>query len=320
MSRRRGGGGQPRSVGCRRAGAAAPADPAPPGAAPRTATRPRSTCSPTAAWRCEGRLVVASNATLYCTVSDGSREAACVYKPVAGERPLWDFPDGTLAGREVAAYAGVRGGGLEPRAADRLPRRPVRPRHVPAVDRIGRDRRRHRARPQQRPPALRQMAVFDAVVNNADRKIGHLLPDSRRAPVRLRPRGLLRRGVQAAHRALAVARPRPARSPPSRRCAGCSDALAGENWAPSFDRWLSPAEVEATRQRVELLLRAPGPPVPAGRLARRPLAAVLVSPGISLGPPAGGYAPRSPPPSAGQPPPAAPRLPGRSPRSPRRRR
>jgi len=27
-----------------------------------------------------------------------------VYKPVAGERPLWDFPLGTLAGREVAAY------------------------------------------------------------------------------------------------------------------------------------------------------------------------------------------------------------------------
>ena len=53
----------------------------------------------------QGRLVVASNATLYCTVSDAGSQAACVYKPVAGERPLWDFPVGTLAGREVAAYA-----------------------------------------------------------------------------------------------------------------------------------------------------------------------------------------------------------------------
>src|SRR5262249_6777594 len=53
----------------------------------------------------EGRLIDASNATLYCTIKGGGSEAACVYKPVAGERPLWDFPTGTLAGREVAAYA-----------------------------------------------------------------------------------------------------------------------------------------------------------------------------------------------------------------------
>src|SRR5260370_9538451 len=52
----------------------------------------------------EGRLVQASNATLYCSVEWEGLVAACVYKPVAGERPLWDFPDGTLAGREVAAY------------------------------------------------------------------------------------------------------------------------------------------------------------------------------------------------------------------------
>src|ERR1700729_1686239 len=52
-----------------------------------------------------GRLADASNATLYCQISAGDTAAACVYKPVAGERPLWDFPDGTLAAREVAASA-----------------------------------------------------------------------------------------------------------------------------------------------------------------------------------------------------------------------
>ncbi len=51
-----------------------------------------------------GRLVEATNMTLYCTISQGDQVAACVYKPVKGERPLWDFPDGTLANREVAAY------------------------------------------------------------------------------------------------------------------------------------------------------------------------------------------------------------------------
>src|SRR5687768_11473055 len=43
----------------------------------------------------EGRLVTASNATLYCSLEWEGYTAACVYKPVAGERPLWDFPDGT---------------------------------------------------------------------------------------------------------------------------------------------------------------------------------------------------------------------------------
>ena len=52
----------------------------------------------------EGRLVHASNTTLYARLTLDGQSAGCVYKPVAGERPLWDFPDGTLAGREVAAY------------------------------------------------------------------------------------------------------------------------------------------------------------------------------------------------------------------------
>ena len=46
----------------------------------------------------------ASNTTLRCWVTLDGVQLRCVYKPVAGERPLWDFPDGTLAGREVAAY------------------------------------------------------------------------------------------------------------------------------------------------------------------------------------------------------------------------
>ncbi|MEV0717538.1 hypothetical protein AB0H87_23360, partial [Asanoa sp. NPDC050611] len=52
----------------------------------------------------EGRLVDASNTTLRAFVSLDGVTARCVYKPISGERPLWDFPDGTLAGREVSAY------------------------------------------------------------------------------------------------------------------------------------------------------------------------------------------------------------------------
>lgn len=51
-----------------------------------------------------GRIRQASNAVLFGEVEHEGRSVPCVYKPVAGERPLWDFPDGTLAQREVAAY------------------------------------------------------------------------------------------------------------------------------------------------------------------------------------------------------------------------
>ena len=124
----------------------------------------------------QGRLAVASNETFYCTLSYQEQSAACVYKPVAGERPLWDFPAGTLAGREVAAYQVCRAAGwhLVPPTVYRDG--PFGPGMCqlwidadPEVDLIALARRTDH-------PGLRQMAVFDAVVNNADRKIGHLLP------------------------------------------------------------------------------------------------------------------------------------------------
>ncbi|MEV7615576.1 SCO1664 family protein [Streptomyces sp. NPDC089799] len=63
-----------------------------------------------------GRIREASNAVLLCTVTLDGDTADCVYKPVKGERPLWDFPDGTLAQREVAAYlvSEATGWGLVP--------------------------------------------------------------------------------------------------------------------------------------------------------------------------------------------------------------
>jgi uncharacterized repeat protein (TIGR03843 family) len=125
----------------------------------------------------EGRLVDASNATLYCTVSAEGTEATCVYKPVAGERPLWDFPDGTLAGREVAAYAVSKAAGWNIVPPTVMRDGPFGPGMVqlwvdtdPETDLIALSRSGDHT-------GLREMAVFDAVINNADRKIGHLLPD-----------------------------------------------------------------------------------------------------------------------------------------------
>lgn len=124
----------------------------------------------------EGRVIDASNATFYCSVSDGERIAACVYKPIAGERPLWDFPDGTLAEREVAAYEVSAATGWQIVPPTILREGPAGPGMVQLwidvddrVD-IGRFMRR---RDLER---LRLMSVFDAIVNNSDRKGGHLLP------------------------------------------------------------------------------------------------------------------------------------------------
>jgi uncharacterized repeat protein (TIGR03843 family) len=123
----------------------------------------------------EGRLYDASNATLYCSVTLDGVTAVCVHKPIVGERPLWDFPDGTLAYREVAAYAVSAATGW-----DIVP--PTVLREGPfgigmcqlwidveeGIDLAALARSDN--------PQLRRMAVFDAVVNNADRKGGHLLP------------------------------------------------------------------------------------------------------------------------------------------------
>ena len=125
-----------------------------------------------------GRLVDASNATLFATVSDGVSEIACIYKPVAGERPLWDFPDGTLADREFAAFLVSDFLGLDLVPLTILREGPYGMGMVQewinideSIDLAGYF--------SQDLPALRSMAFFDAIINNTDRKIGHLLPDER---------------------------------------------------------------------------------------------------------------------------------------------
>jgi hypothetical protein len=123
----------------------------------------------------QGRLVVSSNAALYCTLRASGHELPTIYKPIRFERPLWDFPDGTLANREVAAalVSDASGWGIVPPTV--LRDGPFGPGMVqlwietdPAVhswDLVRTSDRR-----------LRRMALFDAVVNNTDRKGGHILP------------------------------------------------------------------------------------------------------------------------------------------------
>lgn len=147
-----------------------------------------------------GRLREASNAVLYCSVQQGDRQAMCVYKPVVGERPLWDFPDGTLARREVAAYlvSEATGWGLVPPTVLRegpfgegmcqlwiqadpeaqLLALQEGERPEPgwcAVGPVELGGRRRALLVHVDDERLRRLSVLDAVINNADRKGGHLL-------------------------------------------------------------------------------------------------------------------------------------------------
>jgi uncharacterized repeat protein (TIGR03843 family) len=156
-----------------------------------------------------GRIRSASNATFLCEAHLGERQAHCVYKPIAGEAPLWDFPDGTLAGRELGAYLisdalgwnivpytiirdGPAGRGMlqlwvdqpgdevgdelqsGPDLIDLLPAGHIPPGYLPvlqAYDYAGDEVTLVHADDIR----LRRMAVFDVLINNADRKGGHIL-------------------------------------------------------------------------------------------------------------------------------------------------
>jgi hypothetical protein len=201
-----------------------------------------------------GRLAEASNATLYCTITHGDRRAACVYKPVAGERPLWDFPHGTLAGRELAAYevSLASGWAIVPPTVYRDG--PYGPGMCqlwidsdPAVDLLALARSTSHE-------GLRDMAVYDAVINNADRKIGHLLPA---------PGGHLYgcdHGVSFAEEyklrtVLWQWRGDALTEPAVQGLKRIRAQLDSGDLAAGLSQWLTADEVSATRIRVELLLR-----------------------------------------------------------------
>ncbi|MFM9151193.1 MAG: SCO1664 family protein [Candidatus Planktophila sp.] len=124
-----------------------------------------------------GRLVDASNATLFGSITQNDISMDVIYKPIAGERPLWDFPDGTLADREYAAFLLSRLSGL-----NLIPPTVLRdgPAGIGMVQLwIDVDQSINLASFfSQDDLRLRRLALFDACINNTDRKIGHLLPDN----------------------------------------------------------------------------------------------------------------------------------------------
>ena len=156
----------------------------------------------------EGRLSGASNATLFCIAELDGVQIECVYKPVMGERPLWDFPDGTLGHREVAAYEvaatfakvsddetvlipetiwreeGPFGEGScqrwidvsDTQLVDIIESQEEQPGWLSVLE-ASDDFGRPVQLIHQNDARLRQMALLDIVTNNSDRKGGHILVD-----------------------------------------------------------------------------------------------------------------------------------------------
>lgn len=123
-----------------------------------------------------GRLVDASNATLQARLENTDPVIKVIYKPVLGERPLWDFADGNLASREYAAYLLSQMANLDLVPATVLRDGPFGFGMVQEWIEIDEDVDVVEFG-QSTDPQLRKLALFDAIINNTDRKFGHLLVD-----------------------------------------------------------------------------------------------------------------------------------------------
>jgi hypothetical protein len=214
-----------------------------------------------------GRIVGSSNNAMLATVTVPCPEPEpdlsmhAVYKPTAGERPLDDFPDGTLSRREVAAWhvSEAFGWGVVPPTLMRdgpfgegmLQQFVELDESVDVIELIVSDDAR-----------LRRIAAFDAAVNNTDRKGGHLLPVDGGRHLFGVDHGVCFSTVPKLRTVLWGWRGDPFEADEldgfERLCAGLNGELA-----VTLRELLSTGEVDATRRRVEGLLATRRWPMPS---------------------------------------------------------
>ena len=238
-----------------------------------------------------GRIRSASNATFLCEAAlpDQPEDVvACVYKPVAGEQPRWDFPDGTLAGREVGSYLvsaalgwdvvpltiirdGPAGPGMlqlwveqpdDSAMVDLCPANAVPAGYfsiITAYDYSGDEVKLVHADD----PRLHRVAVFDVIVNNADRKGGHILTG-----VDDRVYGIDHGVSLHAHDKLRTVlwgwAGQPLDAATLEAIAGLDEQLGGD-LGEQLAEHITARELAALRGRVRALLDDPVMPEPAGR-------------------------------------------------------
>jgi hypothetical protein len=123
-----------------------------------------------------GLLTWGSNYTFLASVADDEMQSLAIYKPRQGERPLWDFPDGTLCQREVAAFVVSEALNWRLVPPTILRDGPSGPGMVQLFIEHDPDQHYFTFGPEYK-LQLQRIALFDCIINNADRKGGHCLLD-----------------------------------------------------------------------------------------------------------------------------------------------
>ena len=210
-----------------------------------------------------GLLPGASNATLLARCVADEDEVLAVYKPRRGETPLWDFPDGTLHRREVAAYVTARALGWPNVPPTVLRDGPAGPGSVQLF--VDADPSAHYFTLEaSHAETFRRVALFDLAVNNADRKAGHCLLDDTGA-IWVIDHGVCFSDEPKLRTVIwdFVGEPFPTDATPDLRRL-CDDLAGGGPTRRELEPLLDASELDAMRARIDGLLRvgvfpAPGP-------------------------------------------------------------
>jgi uncharacterized repeat protein (TIGR03843 family) len=237
-----------------------------------------------------GALADASNLALLVRLG-GDDGPLAIYKPIGGERPLWDFPDGSLAAREVAAHLVSAAGGWDvvpetvlrdgPRGPGSVQRWVGDPQAPPdhVVDLVAPDAvpdgwlpvlrgEDQRGNPvvvvHEDSPDVRGVAAFDAVINNSDRKGSHLVREGGR--LRGFDHGVSLHQDDKLRTVLWGFAGQPLDELDLARIARVRDSLgdAGSVLRTGLAPLLTPAEVTALEARCTMLLERAAYPVPSG--------------------------------------------------------
>jgi hypothetical protein len=201
-----------------------------------------------------GRMAWSSNATFLATVALDGIEIPAVYKPQRGERPLWDFPHGTLCRREVAAYELSVGLGWEIVPETLLREGPY---GLGMVQRfVDHDPEEHYfTLLETHVDAFRRFAAFDVLANNADRKGGHCLRARRDGHIWGIDHGLTFHAAEKLRTVIWDFAGEPIPDDVVASLRGALDELRG-GLGSRLEPLLSPAEIDAIELRALDLLRA----------------------------------------------------------------
>lgn len=208
----------------------------------------------------KGQFLLGSNYTFLVKVKHGDKEFPAVYKPMRGEQSLWDFPEASLAGREVAAYltSEALGFGFVPLTV--LRDGPFGPGSLQQYIEHNPDIHYFTFKPADR-TRLRPVALFDLLVNNADRKGGHILVQKRTRKLYLIDHGLC---FHAEDKLRTVIWDFAGEELPADLVSTLKTfrSVLRLSLSPALEQYLLPEEITALDARLETLLARPVFPVP----------------------------------------------------------